>query len=93
MKTLAKADLQTFLKTTAFGRTHYRARRNALCDKLLAIIAPYSEKGIADADAELDFCGTIEEALDSAGIMNADERVAVCGMIYDALEFPHFWEG
>jgi hypothetical protein len=91
MKTLEKADLQTILEKTSAERLHLD--RDTLCDKLLSIIAPYTEKGIADVEAELDFCGVIEEALDSGGIGDADERVAVGNAIYDALGFPHFWKG
>ena len=93
MKGITKAGLQKILKTT--GIKSYPYRRGVLCDKLLVIIAPYAEKGIHDVEGELDFCGTIEEALDSGSkeMLNTDERVAVCGLIYDALEFPHFWEG
>jgi len=91
MKTITKNDLHTFLKTTTMRRFHNR--RNALCETLLTIIEPYAEKGISNVDEELDFCSTIEEALDAGMMLNAEQRVAVTCLIYDALEFQSFWQG
>lgn len=91
MKTVTKADLYNILKLTNRRRLYYRS--NPIYDKLLTLIAPYAEKGISNVEEELDFCGSMEELLDSKGKLDADGRVTVVNAIYDALEFPHFWKG
>jgi hypothetical protein len=90
-KTITNEKIQTILKK--FSMSDQPQRCAELAANLLKEIEPYLEKGIADADAELDLCSTLELILDEGGVKNPNDRVKITCQIYDHLEFPHFWKG
>ena len=90
-KTISKEEIQKYLK--GVGMKYQSETRKKMVENLYNAIMPYLDKGIANADAELDFCSTLEMILDESRLLNADERVKVAGQIYDHLGFTNFWKG